>query len=76
MPVSSMQKCQCRVPNRLDIFMELGLYLVFAEIIQQGRELNHFSFPILNGTTARCLEVEDKEVPEVVSHRLGWHCQS
>jgi len=67
--------CQSRVPNRLDIFVKLGLNLIFVEVVQQRREFNDFSLPILNGTSTCCLKVEDQEVFEMLSYRLKRHSQ-
>jgi hypothetical protein len=55
------------MPDRLDIFMEPCLHLVLPEVIQQCWELYDLSFAILDGVSARSLEIEDEEVLQVFS---------
>jgi hypothetical protein len=68
--------CQTRVPNRLDIFMKLGLNLITMKVIQQRRKFDDFSLPILNCTSTCCLKVEDEKIFEVFSYGIRRHPQS
>jgi hypothetical protein len=64
------------MPNGLDVFMELCLHSVLAKIIQQCRELDNFSFAILDGTSARSFEIEDEEVFQMSSCGFGRYFES